>query len=172
MNRFKRPLLAFSHLMILLSVVLLVSGIRMEHPDPASKQSAKPVWHIPIAVYTVLDSRWCTENLSEKRRVLYQKQTWETSGSRWFSYKNTSRCAVLWMSNMRQFSFYQHILSWADYLTHGKIIWQAHLKMILLYGKANLYIEQLNSVQLISCVLTSWVDSKWPVTESSQQTQM
>ena len=41
--------------------------------DPASKQSAKPVWHIPIAVYTVLDSwRW-TENLSETCGVLFQK---------------------------------------------------------------------------------------------------
>ena len=26
----------------------------MERPDPASKQSAEPVWYIPIAVYTVL----------------------------------------------------------------------------------------------------------------------
>ena len=52
---------------------LLVSEIRMFHPDPASKQLAKPVWHtrIPIAVCTVLDSWWWTENLSETCRVLY-----------------------------------------------------------------------------------------------------
>jgi len=43
------------------------------HPDPASKQSAKPVWHIPIAVYTVLDSSWWTESLSERCRLLFQK---------------------------------------------------------------------------------------------------
>jgi len=24
------------------------SGIRMEHPDPARKLSAEPVWHIPL----------------------------------------------------------------------------------------------------------------------------
>jgi len=24
-------------------------------PDPASKHSTKPVWHIPVVVYTVLD---------------------------------------------------------------------------------------------------------------------
>jgi len=42
-------------------------------PDPASKQSAKPVWHIPIAVHTVLDSWWWTENLSETCRALFQK---------------------------------------------------------------------------------------------------
>jgi hypothetical protein len=36
-------------------------------------QSAKPVWLIPIAVYTVLDAwRW-TEDLSETCRVLFQK---------------------------------------------------------------------------------------------------
>jgi len=53
---------------------LLASRIRMElHPDPANKQSAKPVWHIPIAVYTVLDSWWWTENLFETCRVLFQK---------------------------------------------------------------------------------------------------
>jgi predicted phage tail protein len=35
--------------------------------------SAKPVWHIPIAVNTVLDSWWLTEKLSETCRVLFQK---------------------------------------------------------------------------------------------------
>jgi len=35
--------------------------------------SAKLVWHIPVAVYTVLDSWWWTENLSETCRVLFQK---------------------------------------------------------------------------------------------------
>jgi hypothetical protein len=29
-----------------------LSIIRMEHPDPASKQSAKPVWRLLIAVYS------------------------------------------------------------------------------------------------------------------------
>jgi len=46
---------------------------RTDHPDPASKQSAKPVWHIPIAVCTVLDTWWRTEKLSETCRVLFQK---------------------------------------------------------------------------------------------------
>jgi len=35
------------------------------HPDPVSKQAAKPVWYTPIAVYTVLDSWWWTANLSK-----------------------------------------------------------------------------------------------------------
>jgi len=39
----------------------------------AGKKPEKPVWHIPIAVYTVLDSWWWTENLSETCRVLFQK---------------------------------------------------------------------------------------------------
>jgi len=48
------------------------SGIRMD-PDATSKQSAKPVRHIPIAVCTVLDFWWWTENLSETCRVLFQR---------------------------------------------------------------------------------------------------
>jgi len=34
----------------------------------------KPVWHIPIAVCTVLDYWWWTERLSETCRVLLQKK--------------------------------------------------------------------------------------------------
>jgi len=50
-------------------------------------------------VCTVLDSWWWTEILSETCRVLFQKQIWQISGSRWFYYKNISRCTVLWVSN-------------------------------------------------------------------------
>ena len=60
------------------------------HSDPASKQSAKSLWHIPLAVYTVLDSWWRTENLSEICRVLVQKWIWEINAYRWFCYKKTS----------------------------------------------------------------------------------
>jgi len=37
---------------------------------------------MPIAVYTVLDSWWWTETLSETCRVLFQKWIWEISASR------------------------------------------------------------------------------------------
>ena len=37
----------------------------MEQPDPGSKQPPLPVWHTPIAVCTVLDCWWWTENLTE-----------------------------------------------------------------------------------------------------------
>ena len=57
--------------------LLAVSGWNQFHPDPASKQSAWPVWHKPIAVYTVLDSWWWTENMSETCTVLFQKWIWE-----------------------------------------------------------------------------------------------
>jgi len=52
-----------------------------------------------MAVYIELDSWWRIENLSETCRVLFQKQIREISASRWFYYKNISRCTVLWMSN-------------------------------------------------------------------------
>ena len=77
--------------------------MRMEHefhPDPASKQSAKHVWHIPIAVYTVLDSWWWTVYLSETYRVLFQNKFKKLVLLLGFYYKNISRCTVLWMSNI------------------------------------------------------------------------
>ena len=57
------------------------------------------IWHIPIAVYTVLDSWWWTEELSETFRVLFQKWTWEITAFSWCYYKNISWYTVLWMSN-------------------------------------------------------------------------
>jgi hypothetical protein len=54
------------------------------------------LYDIPIAVYTVLDSWWWTENLSETCRDIFQKQVWEI----WFCYKNISRCTVLWISKI------------------------------------------------------------------------
>jgi hypothetical protein len=41
---------------------------------PRSGWKAKPLWQIPIAVYTVLDSWWWTVNLSELCRTLYQNK--------------------------------------------------------------------------------------------------
>ena len=49
-----------------------------------------------IAVCTVKNSWWWTEELSETNRVLFQKQIWEISASNWFCYKNLSRCTVTW----------------------------------------------------------------------------
>jgi len=54
-----------------------------------------------IAVCTVKNSWWWTEELSETCRVLFQKQIWEISASSWFYYKNISRCTVTWTSNLK-----------------------------------------------------------------------
>jgi len=49
---------------------LLASGNEMEFPlVPASKQVAVSVWHIPVAVCTVLNSWWWTKRTSETCRV-------------------------------------------------------------------------------------------------------
>jgi len=53
-----------------------------------------------IAVCTVQNSWWWTEELSETCRVLFQEQIWEISASSWFYYKNLSRCTVTWRSNL------------------------------------------------------------------------
>jgi hypothetical protein len=71
------------------------------YPDLANRQTAQPVWHIPVAVYTVLDSWWWTVNLSDTCRVLYHNKFEKSVYLVGFSYKNISRCAVLWMSNKK-----------------------------------------------------------------------
>jgi hypothetical protein len=54
------------------------SGNKMEmeefHLVPASKQVAVSVWHMPVAVCTVLNSWWWTERPSETYRVLYKNK--------------------------------------------------------------------------------------------------
>jgi len=52
-----------------------------------------------IAVCTVKNSWWCTQELSETCRALFQKLIWEISASSLFYYKNLSRCTVTWTSN-------------------------------------------------------------------------
>jgi len=95
----------------------------MERPDPASKLSAnlygtswsssqavsKPVRNVliqlagcqqtcmtyTIAVFTVKNSWWWTEELSETCRVLFPKQIWEISASSWVYYKNLSHIFIV-----------------------------------------------------------------------------
>ena len=74
-----------------------------------SQAVSKPVY---IAVCTVKNCWWWTEELSETYRVLFQNQIWEISASSWFYYKNLSRCTVSWTSdyitNIVQFTYWQH----------------------------------------------------------------
>jgi len=53
------------------------------------------VWHILIAVYTVLVSWWWTENLYVTCRVLFQKEIWEISASLRFYYKSVKSMLIL-----------------------------------------------------------------------------
>ena len=56
----------------------------------------EPIWHIPEAVCTVLDSWWWTERPSETSRVLFQnKINLRYCTSSWFYYRNILRCTVL-----------------------------------------------------------------------------
>ena len=68
---------------------------------PASKQTAVPVWHMSVAVCSVLKSWWWTERPSQTRRVSFQnKIIWYIGASGWFYYRNILRCTALWMSKM------------------------------------------------------------------------
>jgi len=106
-----------------MSYRLAGSGWNQFQPDPASRQPAKPVWYVFIAVYTVLDPWWRTENLYETCRVLFQKN-WEISASRWFYYKNISRCTIRWMSNMLKWFW---LTSKQDKNSHADKQWQVEI---------------------------------------------
>ena len=53
---------------------LLASGYEMELPIHTLKQTAVSVWHMPVAVCTVLNSWWRTERPSETCRVSFQNK--------------------------------------------------------------------------------------------------
>ena len=76
------------------------SRVRMSHPDPALKLSAKlyDIYH--CCVYSENSWRW-TEELSETCRVSFQEWIWEISASSSFYYKNLPRYTVTWTSKNR-----------------------------------------------------------------------
>jgi len=52
------------------------------------------------AVWTMVDSWWCTEELPETCRFLFQKYIWEISASGWYYYKNKIRKHnCIWVHN-------------------------------------------------------------------------
>jgi len=56
---------------------MLTSGYEMElqfHLVPTSKQTAVSVWHIPVAICTVLNSWWRTERPPKTCRVSFQNK--------------------------------------------------------------------------------------------------
>jgi len=62
----------------------------------ASKQTSVSVWHMPVAVCTVLNSWWWTERPSETRTVSFQnKIIWYTGASGWFYYRNSRQYSSL-----------------------------------------------------------------------------
>jgi hypothetical protein len=72
---------------------LFASGKEMENVVPAATE---PLWHIPDAVCTALDSWWWTERPSETCTMLFQnKINLSYCESGWFYYRNILRCTVL-----------------------------------------------------------------------------
>jgi hypothetical protein len=87
-----------------ISIVKPTRRTIFEHQVYVIQQAAtEPVWHIPDAVCTVLNSWWWTERPSETCRVIFNKL--ENCASSWFYYRNISRCMVTWTSKLwKQFS--------------------------------------------------------------------
>ena len=74
------------------------------HTGSVTAQGAtEPVWHMPVAVFTVIDSWWWTEKQSETCRVLFKnKINLRYCASGWFYYRNILWCTVLQMSKNKQ----------------------------------------------------------------------
>ena len=64
-----------------------------------------------IAVCTVKNSWWWTEELSETCRVLFQNKI---SASGWLYYKNLSRCTVVWTSKSVTYVCAKFAENWGD----------------------------------------------------------
>jgi hypothetical protein len=65
-----------------------------------TQAATEPVWHIPVAVCTVLESWWWAERPSKTCRVLFQnKINLRYCASGWFYSRNIFRCTVLQKSN-------------------------------------------------------------------------
>ena len=77
-----------------------------------------------IAVCTVKNSWWWTEELFETCRVLFQKYIWEISASRWFYYKNLSRCTVTWTLKKKGLPKLQQLLNdkWVPVTTVWRVL--------------------------------------------------
>ena len=68
---------------------------------PTNMQLAEPVWHMPDAVFTILDSWWWTERPSKTCRVLIKnKINLRYCAFGWFYYRDISWCKVLETSNL------------------------------------------------------------------------
>jgi len=82
-----------------------------------------------IAVCTVWNFCWWTEELSETCRVLFQKYIWEISASSWFYYKNISWSTVTWTSNSHwTFECKQHNFILSPYaLRDGSVFEASHM---------------------------------------------
>ena len=61
-------------------------------------------------ILTVKNSWWCTEELSETCRILFQKWIWETGASSRFYFKNLSRSTVTWTLNTTFLFYLIHFL--------------------------------------------------------------
>ena len=98
---------------------------------PASKQSTTTVWHIPDAVFRVLNSWWWTKRPPETCRVIFNKL--ENCVSSWFYYRNISRCTVPWTSKNNQntlpaasLTFTVQLYTLASYTNKERIAQNSH----------------------------------------------
>ena len=84
---------------------LHVSDSSSSHHQEFFTVHTKMVYVIQVLLCTVKNSWWCTDELSETCRVLFQKYIWQIGAPSWFYCKKVSRWTVTWTSK-RVFSFH------------------------------------------------------------------
>jgi hypothetical protein len=79
----------------------IIRSLRLYIQHHMLEAATEPVWQIPDAVCTVLDSWWWTERPSETCRVMFQNRiNFRYRASGWFYYRNILRCTVLQTSKI------------------------------------------------------------------------
>ena len=77
------------------------------YPSGSIQQVAVSVWHMPLAVCTVVNSWWWTERPSKTCKIYSKmKQIWNTGASGWIYYRNILRCTALWTSKLLIIEFH------------------------------------------------------------------
>ena len=107
-----------------------------------------------IAVCTVKNSWWWTEELSETCRISFRKWIWEISASSWFIIRNLSRCTVTWTSNTCVSRYGEHVITAkVEILIHILLCWDTlnwdfivestNILLVLAFCKVCTYVQVL-----------------------------
>jgi len=116
-----------------------------------------------IAVCTVKNSWWRTEELSETCRVLFQKWIWEINASSWFYYKNLSIFSCIYYalaSVTPKITVWQEVSLYSLVEEYRRFIRFTWPFLLVLFNKNSEFIPHLSvnghlNVKLVQCMFGS-----------------